>query len=147
MRELIERLEKAEGPDAELDKCIMMAVDYKEYERRWWAARPDDIAARYMSKDQQKQMAEDNWIAPPYTASIDAALTLAPEGLDWRIDTMTGLPGAIVCQPNAWFSHKTAPRMHHGKSPALALCIAALKPALPLPRNVTPDHRLRASTI
>ena len=126
MRELIERLEKAEGPDAELDKCIMMAVDYKEYERRWWAARPDDIAARYMSKDQQKQMAEDNWIAPPYTASIDAALTLVPDGHASAVGTMAfkdsdKLPWATYWTPQGW------PYSTEAATPALALCAAALR--------------------
>ena len=61
-----------------------------------------------------------------FTSSIDAAMTLVPKGMDWRIDTMTGLPGAVVCPPNAWLSHKTSPRLYHGATPALALCIAAL---------------------
>lgn len=138
--ELIERLEKATGPDRELDLAINLAVD------------PDSDISRLMQHrrgfDGKEGMAWDihqgavcfeqrnavgrchyngGYPLPAYTGSIDAALKLVPEGLAWRVDVMTGLPGAIVAVHNSWLSHKTAPCCWTGKTPAMALCIAALK--------------------
>jgi hypothetical protein len=106
MTDLIERLEKATGPDVDLDEAIacFLAPPHPRH------GKP--VGMIY---------------APKYTASIDAALTLVPKDLAWRVDVMTGLPGAIVCVPNAWVSHKTAPTHWAGTTPAIALCIAALK--------------------
>lgn len=60
LKELIERLEKATGPDPYLDLDISNHVS------------PDDDATILTS--------------PSYTASIDAALTLVPEGSQWTIE-------------------------------------------------------------
>lgn len=54
---------------------------------------------------------------PHYTTSLDAALTLVPEGYCWSI----GFAGRTIA--NVW---KT-PTPSKGGTPALALCIAALK--------------------
>lgn len=53
LSQLIERLEGAAGPSRELDRAIYDAVE--------WLQRPEDEP-------------------PAYTASVDAALTLVPEG-------------------------------------------------------------------
>jgi hypothetical protein len=53
-----------------------------------------------------------------YTASIDAALTLVPAEMDWCISIIEPGPYAVVGNNNpAYMAH----------TPALALCIAALK--------------------
>lgn len=60
-----------------------------------------------------------------YTASIDAALTLAPEGWDFDVSSMEGKSSAHVSRPvafNKWFSN-----LGQGGTPALSICIAALK--------------------
>ena len=63
-------------------------------------------------------------LCPSYTTSLDAALTLVPEGYRYRFWAHhTGVSGASV------FPHGggTLSRAHDAPTPALALCIAALK--------------------
>lgn len=61
--------------------------------------------------------------APAYTSSLDAAMMLVPEGFLWSVDTLDAFPEACVAGPgpigpDSYISAAT---------PALALCIAALK--------------------
>ena len=60
---------------------------------------------------------------PPYTSSVEAALTLIDEHFDVGLQREGGSWSAW-CEPPKWFS-----RLHHypAKQPALALCIAALE--------------------
>jgi hypothetical protein len=67
--------------------------------------------------------------APPYTASLDAAMSLVPEAF-----RLTGLAETIVECPAPWRAilwerkRSTKKRPHgDGASPALALCAAALR--------------------
>jgi len=96
---LIEMLEKATGPAYALDCEI----------EDW----------RYALLGWGKPLGQR--ITPPaYTASIDAALTLVPEGDGWHLDTARMADGTVyrcVVGPSmaAW-----------AKTPALALCVAAL---------------------
>lgn len=76
MNDLIERLEKATGPDRELDAEIWMTLnpswrDYPRTEAGGW------ITPLAMSAP-----------ASPYTDSIDAALTLMPKG--WLVEIHRG---------------------------------------------------------
>lgn len=102
--ELIAALEKAEGPDWHLDEAIATrAAD----------ADPADHDAA-------------NWpIWPPYTASIDSALTLVPEAFEfWHLSSYSdGRAGVAIYATGCgrmWSCEDAA-------TPALALCIAALK--------------------
>lgn len=112
---LVERCEVATGPDREIDAridCLLKGLTFVKWQGHYYEC---DKGPNFGGAEVHR-----------FTASIDAAMELIPSGMDWRIDTMTGLPGAIVCVPNAWLSTKTAPRLHHGATPAIALCIAAL---------------------
>jgi len=129
MSELLKLAEKcieAEGPSRELDAKLGAAVG-------WWIGLNDDPGS---------------WELPPYTASIDAALTLAPAGWRWEIsnnaidrgidrcvppnDTYCEVgPWALLERPSPededanWFGVQVAGS--GGKTTALALCAAALK--------------------
>lgn len=83
MKDLIERLEAATGPDQELDHAIGMAVGF----------------------------------GGDFTSSIDAALTLVPEGYGWNLQGNTNSFYAVV----RGYKNKVSP------TPAIALCIAALR--------------------
>jgi len=115
--ELIERLEQAEGPSPELDEAIFQVVF------------------------------GDQPLASPgrrFTSSVDAALTLVPEGWDWAVSTSTTGPDVAACffasvretQPFdpvtlQWPDRPDAEGFkHHKGGPALALCIASLKARL-----------------
>ena len=126
--ELIAALEAAEGPSLELDRQISIAMSRITYNL-------------------------------PCTASIDAALTLVPQGYDWDVGHIH--KNGFVCASIMWEAMAgedfaefldAGPETiiwwnETGKAatPALALCIAALKtraaiapaaPAEPLPPEV-----------
>lgn len=106
MNDLIERIEAASGPDR--------ALDHEIYE---YLGSPvvRMVSATTYGTDLV------NW-APFYTASVDAALTLVPEGHFWALNMAGDESGFdAMCQadgPVTWTRAAT---------PALALCAAALK--------------------
>ena len=88
--ELLERLEKAEGPDRELDAEIDATLRVgKPNHQAWvkenfptWRARPDGLCECV----HQDGSGGVNWQSDPFTASVDAALALVEQklpGADW----------------------------------------------------------------
>ena len=102
LAELIERLEKASGPDKAIDSAIADMIV--------------GVGRIVIGGD------------PRYTASIDVALTLVPEGWSWALDRV-GNECAAVVDPTAVYisDHLSGPGASFATTPALALCIAALK--------------------
>ena len=113
MKELIERLEKAEAGSRELDFAIGRALrglsgDYET----WWT-----FHGTIRFKDGSEECADD---FPYYTTNLQDALTLVPEGWSWKA-----------------FGDNIEGSMEYGASvnyepvvsatPALALCIACLR--------------------
>lgn len=100
MKELIERIEGAEEGSRELDYAIAQSVgliqskDGAVHFGQWW---------------------------PYYTASLDAAMTLVPEGCKWQVSTEEPGPWAWVGEPGSDIPAIMA------ATPALALAAAALK--------------------
>lgn len=110
--DLITRLESADGPSRELDADIARAIGWE------CVVRDPEAQGKYVCW--RKHYRSGEWIMlPRYTASIDAALTLVPEGWDWAIFHTNG--GLTI---HAWCGDKID---HFGDTPALALCIAALR--------------------
>lgn len=62
---------------------------------------------------------------PPYTASLDAAVTLVPEGIEWNITNLYGIAQAEVGLNFSDGNWQTG--RHKGGHLALALCAAALR--------------------
>ena len=93
MDDLIHRIQAASGPDRLIDFDIALLVGTK--------TRNGSIN-----------------IAPHFTASIDAALTLVPEGMQWSIKNQRSPKS--VAQVGAFHEGSAA-------TPALALCAAALR--------------------
>lgn len=97
--ELIARLEKATAPDRGLDRDIAFSFGWD----------PDGIQE-----------------PPAYTASIDAAMTLVPAGMHWQLNS-AGAPNsawqAAVCRSDL----EPQVECWAYSSPAIALCIAALR--------------------
>ena len=119
---LIARLEAASGPSRGLDALISYAV------KGQWAlmdgdeklARMDKFTAAVESCDEEKIAVADH-----FTASLDAALTLVPDGFHWSVyDTDGGTDANAQVEPP---NFSTAPWNGTSKTPALALCIAALR--------------------
>ncbi len=140
--ELAERVEKAEGPDRELDLDIAVALE------------PSGDIARVIKDrrgfDGKSGMSWDLWQnavcfekrddrgdcffnggypLPQYSASLDAALTLVPEGFRWKLGYSRYVPCVaelvdyrVQMEPNLGTFVSECDSSH-----ALALCAAALR--------------------
>lgn len=120
MRDLIARLEAAQGPDRELDGEIAVAVQGGEivwkqanYTMEMYPSH------RYASTNHYGGFANEH--VPLFTASIDAALTLVPDGWSWSLYDVIGKPESV----RMWRHPMDV--LTSAATPALALCIAALK--------------------
>jgi hypothetical protein len=109
LAQLAERCEAATGPDRELDWAIYKAI----------GSPPEPILGGSSISGQQ-------WYAKAFTASIDAALTLVPEG--WWIATLgQNLHGELThCTLYNDFPVPLAD-CKRAATPALAICAAALR--------------------
>lgn len=132
LSELIAALEAADGPSRGLDAEIFCEltgrivhaalpvgytmVDYGDVRRNELAAK-----APYISNKRGP--------APRYTSSIDAAVTLVPEGEEWAVICSRHKVGREGFLTNvAWVGLEQIDTAEpQGATPALALCIAALK--------------------
>lgn len=122
MDELIARLEAATGPDRELDAAIALAVGYTTYPDGYgdgneWIDPQGNHLPRAVRMGAQP---------PKFTASIDAALTLVPDGCLWGAgdEDCTGRPWAWCLPPGrSWDDADNS----YAATPALAICIAVLK--------------------
>jgi len=115
MNELIKRLQALTAPCREVQADIHCLVD--GWERRW----NEKLEITLFWKG-------GRWISygsiPPYLSSIDSAMTLVPEGWDWQLQSSdTG--DFLSC----FWSDKLGINdiYERGVTPAIALCIAALK--------------------
>jgi|ERR1700761_4058 len=82
-------------------------------------AKMSDYLAAYRSVIDSD---DQDFDLPRYTASLDAALTLVPEGYDYIIEHTNG--GLTIC---ARVGHNDPDKNSWGETPALALCAAALR--------------------
>lgn len=104
MLDLIAQLEQAEGPSRELDKAIARHLGWTpNTEGRWH--RTAAISDRSID-------------LPRFTSSLDAALTLIPPGARW----------VLYSDGHAYVGPDNEPTAEWcGYTPALALCVAALR--------------------
>lgn len=115
--ELAKRCEAATEGDRELDVAIWLhccgPADREAYE-----------AGLEISEQEAAFRADYMMDGARYTASIDAALTLVPEGASYDLRTAQTAPGALA------MIHPTRMRPTvtvRGNTPALAICAAALR--------------------
>lgn len=134
--ELAERVEKAEGPDRELD-CLLYEMD----ELRSTGVRLNLVpkmrgtyygepTGRYFDVSGPEPL-ELPYNAPASTASIDAAMSLVPEGwegaLYWGIEAYPPEAQLETWQMRRDMGEAFEPIKGTAKTPALALCAAALR--------------------
>lgn len=126
VKDLIARLEAAEGPDRELADEVLLACGW---ERSVGATTNPDIVF-WKAPDSDEYHAEgSDWPGDP-TASIDAALTLVPEKYDITITQASGPRRSdwfATCTERDEFARTITHKARDAATPALALCIAALK--------------------
>jgi len=115
---LLERLEALTGPCRECDALIGVALGwFKSEPNKGWPEKVDYIDIRGGQITYPGSGFDQ--LVPAYTASIDAAMTLVPEGCDkWAV---SGRNAATVNERHA------VVQWSYAATPAIALCIAALK--------------------
>lgn len=113
---LIEELEKATGPDRMLDKEIGEYLGWKVFAAGVATAGGDPhwVCNTPMGRG----------ALPAFTSSIDAALTLVPEGYGFYLRGDYSGAGAGLSFPDAY---NVTPGHVEAATPAIALCIAALR--------------------
>jgi hypothetical protein len=105
--EIIERVEAVAEGSRDLEWKIAQAIGHPSFDI------PSTIWPPFMAGSKADRS------IPAYTSSLDAALTLVPEGCDWQVNG----------HGSAWiFGSRHAGA--DGNSPALALCAAALRARL-----------------
>lgn len=128
MDELIARIEAASGPDRELD-CRILCADKNWHFRKMIVPENNASHVSFRTSDGDKSL----YYTPKYTASVDAALTLVPDGMLWMV-TNTGVDDphkpdfskatAVVAD---WRRSASEGGDRSAATPALALCAAALR--------------------
>jgi hypothetical protein len=97
MQDLIDKLEKASGPDRELDAEIVVSLNIKPHwlklaPGRMWIDKSTLITIRFtdaeMRKGRGNPAAYCQSEIPQYTGSIDAAMALVPRG--WIVEIHRG---------------------------------------------------------
>jgi hypothetical protein len=136
--ELIGKLERATGPDRELDALIAVTVaGFFEIAPRW---EGEPIGYGYFDADGARIESGHGGdeLVPDYTASLDAALALAEKLLPgWKLMMHLGglwgepIPGATFSEPDfAALSRKNLP-YRRGQANAetlpIAICLALLR--------------------
>ncbi len=130
LMDLAERCEKASGPGEILNADILIAI-HPELTHPTWEriTYPDGRRAFFADRSDPDG---GNVVSPPlFTASLDAALSLVPEGLFWQGANgkrRPDLPQAgaelfLACGPNRGDMLVSV----DAATPALALCAAALR--------------------
>ena len=107
---LAARVDVATGADRMIDEAISPALG-------WLAPKPPLRSWR----TPQGYRASDG--VPRYTASLDAALTLVPEGWDWAVTKGFGESALAAASP----ANSVATVETQAATPALALTAAALR--------------------
>lgn len=135
--ELIEKIEVAGGPDRELDAEIGVAASRYDDSRivyakgkRWYRSPGKGRIPFHVGGGNGGTSFGVIYQQTRYTASLDAALTLVPEGFEWSLEYQAGhhvssdgecmVAIAKLGDPCRDWESTSA-------TPALALCAAALK--------------------
>lgn len=117
---LIARVEAAEGPDRELDAAVAVAAKQVPYD---FEPAGNGLASWRAMYDNRW------WDAPAYTASIDAAMTLVPEGVEVATGSGSERSFAQILYPHRksgkWPQRRSV--YTTAATPALALTAAALR--------------------
>ena len=130
LRLLADRVEAATGPDRELDCVIAVAaLGFFEVPPRWEGA---PIGYGYIDADgaEVRPGQGGDQLVRHFTTSLDAAMTLVPEGAEFLVSSCR--PGLIAFArgPSAvvgFFENAEASGLGSAATPALALCAAALR--------------------
>lgn len=135
---LADRVQAASGADKALLREVALAVGWHRYSpseigasKPGWIA-PKDFCGEYVGKDGRRSPKLDSlhgtsiWRQPrDYLTSLDAAMSLVPEGASWSLTNAARLPRACVWAASPL--RETPPPYVKAATPALALTAAALR--------------------
>lgn len=142
--ELAERAENAEGPDTKLDALIWCALNGKRYKDHWHSEYHGGTGVGFTEPPRRTVIVTKRAVEP-VTASLDAALTLVPEGCLvaelsenwrsglWRAQLIPRASEQLIAAFDAgetvgWDTYDSSENGRHNvATPALALCAAALR--------------------
>lgn len=113
---LILALQRAEGPSRALDEEIALACG--------WTRKPDHSCSWLWMRPDGQGWYRDSDTPPWFTSSIDAALTLVPEGFWWEV---TSPFGEVRRARASIYTKSNCVGYARHKTPAIAICIAALE--------------------
>lgn len=125
---LIEALEKATGPSRELDAEIAAAVDFRADDGHLSArATVTKFGAAYLAERSQSHQNIWSHVLPRYTASLDAAITLVPDGYLWMLHHGIQSTAIVWSLESDYDEGHPRPTGQHEDSPAIALTLACMK--------------------
>lgn len=135
---LADRCEKSAGPDRELDAliwCALRGVKYKSHNPVYAGMGEREgleTQVEYTVPPKRTRMVSNGPVphAKPVTASLDAAMTLVPEGVSVDVGrTQTGKRAySTLCRLSDPSSREPSPMWKAGAATmALALCAASLR--------------------
>lgn len=130
--ELAAKVEAASGPDRELDCAIAVAAaGFFELPPRWEGG-PVGYGYTNADGEQIHPGHGGDQLVKPYTASLDAAMTLVPEGYDWSLCRYAQvdegfLPFSVNMTPEVQPYPVDQEIDVEAVTPALALTAAALR--------------------
>ena len=121
---LLARVSAGTGPDRELDAEIARAIGWKPLYRddysKWWP--PSAVTDARERK--RSILHHPTQPLPMFTTSLDAALTLVPDGCEWlRKTERTMTVYRVPFDPKEWARHIDI----HAATPARALIAACIK--------------------
>jgi len=125
LRELIARLEAAVGPDRELDAEMWLATTIGATRKKW--SYIHTASGRECHIDETRTATGQLIVVPEFTSSIDAALTLVPEGWFWWVGHLDETDRRFVATISKHAIVGTPSHKGFAPTTALALCIAACK--------------------
>ncbi|MBC9180219.1 hypothetical protein [Pseudoroseomonas ludipueritiae] len=145
LRELIERIEAAEEGSRELDGevwCVVNGLvfrrvhrdgtfDFYNPERRYCVSAEDPLPYFHMAGEYTHRAP---YTVPKYTTSLDAAVSLVPEGAGVQIERfwVQHISTPVWSAEVRWGIDGETVYAEERPTPALALCCAALKARLAL---------------
>jgi hypothetical protein len=127
LRELAERVQRASGPDRELDIAVWALAKPSTFARHLGNARWRQ--SRDLPESEKDARAMRSLVPPEYTGSLDAAMSLMPEG--WRVapliqDWHTNWLATLMVKSGQAGGHPQVEGNDWSPSPALALLEAVL---------------------
>lgn len=141
MKELIEQLEKCSGPDRAIDAAIHWTVNRAQAETVYWNAAcglPKNLPADFIPSGLGAMAVM--LASPAFTRSIDAALTLVPQGWTWSLTHAFAIDAYLTFHKEGSLRGvENEVEVHDAQSAPLALCIASLKARMKT-LAATPEH-------